>query len=530
MATVTELLRQGRQGEIWQKYCGFIDLSLNEAMKMQERLLLEQIGLLAKCELGRKLFRGHIPASMEEFRATVPLTTYKDYIPFLPERREDVLPEKPAYWIRTSGRSGEYEYKWVPLTERATQDSGIRVIMAALIFASSSRRGEFNFAGHEKFLYGMAPPPFGTGVIAYGLEKEFPFDFIPPFKRAEKLSFQERIEEGFKIALVQGLDLFYGLSTVLVNVGERFSQQSQKVSVSNIPRHPKALARLAKGFIRSKIAGRPLLPKDLWKLKGILSAGMDTAIFRDKVKEYWGIAPIELYGASEINLVAVQTWDRTSLTFVPDVAFLEFIPEEEHLKSKTDPSHQPHTVLLNDVKPGKRYEIVATDLKGGAFVRYRPGDMIAITALRNENLGIDIPQMVFHARCDDIIDLGGFTRLTEKVLWQAIQNAGFSYEDWVVRKEIRERPMLHFYIATLLSQPKEIGNAIHEQLLNLDPGYNDLVMMLEYCPIDVTVLNPGTFQRYYLDRQAAGVDLAHLKPPRMQPPDAALDRLLSMSE
>jgi len=118
MTSASELLRQGRRDEVWRKYCGFLDLSLEEFMEIQRRLLMEQIDLLSKCELGRKLLGNKVPASVEEFREIVPLTTYKDYLPYLSERKEEALAEKPITWARTSGRSGEYAAKWVPYTKR----------------------------------------------------------------------------------------------------------------------------------------------------------------------------------------------------------------------------------------------------------------------------------------------------------------------------------------------------------------------------------------------------------------------------
>ena len=38
-------LHQKMYREIWQQYCGFLDLSLSEYMAIQERLMLEQIAL-----------------------------------------------------------------------------------------------------------------------------------------------------------------------------------------------------------------------------------------------------------------------------------------------------------------------------------------------------------------------------------------------------------------------------------------------------------------------------------------------------
>ena len=71
MAEVVELLRQGRNEEAWQKCCGFIDLSLDDFMKIQKRLLLEQLELLKHCEIGHYILNGTNPGSVEEFRESI---------------------------------------------------------------------------------------------------------------------------------------------------------------------------------------------------------------------------------------------------------------------------------------------------------------------------------------------------------------------------------------------------------------------------------------------------------------------------
>ena len=86
MSTAVELLRQGRTRELWRKYCGFVDLSIEEFMHIQRRLLLEQLKLLAEMPLGRKIMGGKMPDSVEEFRRTIPLTSYMDYTPYLLEK------------------------------------------------------------------------------------------------------------------------------------------------------------------------------------------------------------------------------------------------------------------------------------------------------------------------------------------------------------------------------------------------------------------------------------------------------------
>ncbi len=51
----------GSQKEAWDKYCSFLDLSVDEFMAIQDKLLMEHIKLLAKCELGRALMGDKIP-------------------------------------------------------------------------------------------------------------------------------------------------------------------------------------------------------------------------------------------------------------------------------------------------------------------------------------------------------------------------------------------------------------------------------------------------------------------------------------
>lgn len=528
MTKEAELLTKGKNEELWRKCCGFIDLSLDDCMKIQRRLLLEQLELLKNCKLGRSIMRGAEPETVEEFRKLVPITTYADYEPFLLTKSERALPQKPLFWQHTSGRSGEYPFKWVPVTARQFEE--LRALLfACLAFSCCQQKGEINYKRKDKFLYALAPPPYTTGSLIHAAPHEV-FDFLPPVKVAEDMPFEERVQLGFKLALSEGLDLFFALSSVLVAIGERFSQRDGKIDLRPLLGKPKALSRLLQGLIKSKLARRPLLPRDIWKLKGLVSTGSDGSVFREKVKEMWGRYPLDVYGGTEGIVMATQTWDYQDMTFIPHLNFLEFIPQQESLKSREDPFYQPSTLLLDEVKPGENYELAITNFYGGPLIRYKLGDMIKITAMRNENLNIDIPQMVFHSRVDDMIDIAGFTRLTERVIWQAIENTGVAYKEWTVRKEVREKPILHLYL-----EPREngyiteeqIAEAVHHELKILDAPYADLEEFLGLRPLEVTLLPENAFQGYMLRQQAAGADLAHLKPPHINPSDGIIACLVN---
>ncbi len=532
MSKIQELLKQGRHEELWQMCCGFLDLSLEQFMVIQKQLLLEQIDLLKTSKLGRKVMHGATPETVEEFRIQVPMTNYTDYCPELLEQREDVLPAMPVRWVQTSGRSGEYPHKWVPISHRFWQEAGLD-FSAIAILGSCKKRGDIAFKNGFKLLHAMAQSPFLTGAVACKIEEDLGFTFLPSLDESEKMSFEDRVQKGFKLALTEGMDGFFGLAGVLVAIGEKFKQGSSSVQLSQLLAQPKIMLRLIKGVIKSKLARRPMLPKDLWSLKVISSMGTDSTIYKERIKNLWGRAPLDVYGNSETTVIATQTWDKNGMVFFPNLNFLEFIPESEHFKWQLDHNYQPKTVLLDEVQAGENYELVITNFHGGALVRYRVGDMIRITALRNERLGIDIPQMVFERRADDLIDLG-FMRLTERVIWQAIENTNIPYTDWTARKEIEKTPKLHLYLELsngYIASEKGVATAVYQEIKELEDGlyiYKDLASLerlIDFKPIEVTLLPKGAFSNYKAHRQAEAASLAHLKPPHLNPSDNILSLL-----
>jgi len=538
MLKAIELLQQGRSEELWQMCCGFLSLDLEQFMAIQKRLLLEQISLLNRCTLGRKIMHGAKPQTVEEFRQQVPLTTYADCCPELSEKKEAPLPAEPAFWVHTSGRSGEYPCKWVPWTRAFVQELSV-VMYGVGILSGCKGWGDVSRMNRcPKIVYTVAPRPYMTGALASMLELQSPSNYLPPLEESEELAFDERIRLGFKQALSQGLDYFFGLSMVLVVVGNRFSDSSNKVDIRPLLSQPRALFRLMKGLAKSKLAGRPMLPRDLWPVRGIISGGLDSGVYKNKIKALWGKYPLDTYTGTEGGIIATQTWDYDGMTFIPSLNFLEFIPEKEHLKWQLDHSYQPKVVLLDEVKAGEVYEIVITNFYGGALVRYRPGDMVRITSLRNDKLGIDIPQMVFERRADDLLDFV-FVRLTEKTIWQSIENTGLDYVDWTAYKKPGE-PVLSLSIELkngYQANETEVAAAVREQVLKSDNSNKDteslmrdeFAKMIDF-KVEVDLLPQGAFGNYTTQRQAEGADLAHLKPPHINPSQKVLSLLTAKPE
>jgi hypothetical protein len=262
-----------------------------------------------------------------------------------------------------------------------------------------------------------------------------------------------------------------------------------------------------------------------------MASGIDTNIYKDKIIYYWGKSPYEYYACTEGGFIAIQAWNKKAMTFIPYSDFFEFIPEEEWLESRKNKDYLPSTILLNEVKEGERYEIVITNFYGDPFLRYRLGDLIKIVSMRDEETGINLPQMVFESRADDLIDIASFTRLDEKAVWQAIANIGIKYEEWTVRKEYAEnKPILHLYIELKEERDaQEVERLVHDELKILNSDYHDLETMLGFKSLKVTLLSKGTFKRYYQEKQVAGLDLAHLKPPHVNALDDVIEDILRLS-
>jgi hypothetical protein len=514
---------------VWRKYCGFLDLSLSQFMSVQESLLLQQLEKVTHSFLGKRLIGNKTPASIDEFRHLVPLTNYKDYLPELDPGDEPALPEAPYVWTHTSGASGTY--KRVPYTLESYHRS-LDNLMSALILACSKHRGQSSIKEGDRVLFNVAPAPYFSGIIASGASQVFNLRPVMPADMHNSLDFKEKITRGFELSLRNGVDIIIAMTSVLVKTGSDFHRLSKNGKLSKHLLYPGELLRLSQAFLRSKLENRGILPKDLWPVKALIGWGIDTGIYRDLVYQYWGAYPYEFHACTEAGIMAVQNWTRQGMTFIPHSNFFEFIPETEWLRSKEDIFYEPHTRLLSEVSPGERYELVITSFYGMPFIRYRLGHLIRITSLADEEAEVYLPQMVFETRADDLIDIAGFTRLSEKTVTQAIANAGIAHEDWTIRKETRqEKTMLHLYIELNHDQqPADLASVLHNELMKIDPGYHDLAVMMEIQPPDVTALRPGTFTDYYRQKQEDGLPLAQRKPARMNASDDAISELINLGD
>ena len=188
------------------------------------------------------------------------------------------------------------------------------------------------------------------------------------------------------------------------------------------------------------------------------------------------------------------------------------------LKNYAATSSIPPTYLMDEVRPGEKYELVFTILKGGAFARYRCGDIYRCVGLENREDETRIPRFEYIDRVPWIIDIAGFTRISENGIKNVIGLSKLPIINWVATKEYNEqnRPYLHMYVE--LERDALLNNAMSATILKdllstyfkyIDQDYRDLKKILGMDPLQVTILTCGTFETY---EKRTGKKLYHMSP------------------
>lgn len=516
-----EKLKKHQYKEIWQQYCGFLDLSMDGYMKIQRRLMEEQIQLWSNSGLGQSILKGKHPRTIDEFRQMVPLTEYEDYADILLSKRPDMLPGNPIIWIQTTWEGGKHPIKVAPYT-RSMLDTYRNNVVACLILSTSTQKGKFDVASSDKFLYGLAPLPYATGLFPLALGEDIDIEFLPAVKDAVNMSFSERNKAGFKLAMKKDLGFFFGLGSVAYAVSMSLSSMTSSgkgMHLGDILKcKPHMVFRMMNAKHKCRQEQRELLPKDLFQLKGFMVAGTDNQCYKDELERLWGVRPMELFAGTEPSIIGTETWTRNGMYFFPDTGFYEFITEADMQKNHEDPSYIPRTYLMDEVIPGQKYELVFTVLKGGAFARYRCGDMYRCVGLENREDQTRIPRFEYVDRVPWIIDIAGFTRISENGIRSVINLSGLPIHNWVAVKEYNEqnRPYLHMYVE--LEKEAVLKNAISTEILKdllstyfkyVDQDYRDLKKILGMDPLEVTVLRCGTFRVF---EEKTGKTLHHMSP------------------
>jgi len=518
----------------WQRYCGFLDLPVESFLEIQAHLLMEQVRLIGGSRIGQRILRQKIPGTVDEFRRGVRLTTYGDYVRALEGGRTDDLPPGEYIWAHTSG--AQARFKHIPYTRRAYLRL-LDTLMTCFILSAARHEGDVRIRPGDVVMYNAPPRPYLSGLLVFGMRDRFGLKGIIEPSTAEKMEFKSKIRANFERGLRERVDFIISMTSVLVKAGQAFDPNARRSggdgesgTRSRRDLNWRAVMRFGKAWTRSRALRRSIQAGDLWPAKGVIGWGVDTSVFREDVKKYWGRYPYELHACTEGGLMGVQAGPGQGMAFSPYTNFFEFIPEADAVRSREDPDYRPDTVLLNEVKPGAAYEVVITNFYGMPLMRYRIGHFIRFLPKPAEGWR-NGPEFEFLGRSDDRLDVAGFTRIDEKTLWEAIRNSELPLGDWTMRAEHRNgKPVLHLYAEALESvEPSDVAEQVHHHLRRIDSFYDDLETMLDIRPMQVTVLSPGTFHRLYMEKYEQGRELTELQPPRTNPDAQTVKDLVRLS-
>lgn len=501
-----EKLKKLGKKEIFDEYCSFMDLSIEEYMRIQKSLLKEQVDVWQESKLAKKIIGDKRIESLDDFKTIIPLTTYEDYADILLKRDDDYLPMRTSLWIETTWEGGMHPVKVAPYSQGMIQTMFTNMC-ACMLIATGKKRYDFDVKASYHMLYGLAPLPYATGLIPLGLDDQIGVELLPDAKIAQTMSFSERNKLGFKQGMVKGIEYFFGLGSVTYYVSQSLSKAggSNQEMAKELLKHPKRLARIMKGKQLAKKENRELLPKDLFDLKGFIVAGTDNHLYKEDLERMWGINPLEIFAGTEPTLIGTELYSRQGLIFFPDACFYEFILEEDLIRENKDPQYDVPTYTMDQVQENCNYEIVISVLKGGAFMRYRVGDMYRCATTKNTSDKTCLPSFKYIDRVRDVIDIAGFTRITKNSIDQVIELSKLAIHDYIACKEVNKdnRPFMHMYVE--LTNESLLNDAITVDILKehlttyfkyVDHDYKDLKKILGIEPLCMTILKQGTLTSY----------------------------------
>ncbi|XP_071788237.1 uncharacterized protein [Asterias amurensis] len=494
--------------------------------KEQEMCLMKLLARDAKTEYGRRHGFSDIK-SLQEFREKHPLTKYehyRDYFTRLADGEKNVcVATKLRRFGTSSGTTGKG--KLIPMVSSKEFE---RVVLAisSLLFSPSPVQKAFMLycKPAEKFTKSgmrIAPvmfipegkivdlfmsaiqnlPPIGLQISTdfeatyvhtlFALIDKNIGQFFAPFAsqiyRALKM-----LEDEHEMFLE---DLTLGRVNPKIQLEEGIRRSLDAALTADPARVDELRREFAKGFVG--IVGR------IWPHMTHVST-IDISGYMKKLNATYtkGTRLFSSGYACTEGLIGVNTWLDTTpqqYTFLPHQMVVEFIPE--HLSTE----ESPHTLLIDEVEVGQRYEIAITTTSG--FYRYRLGDVVEVVDF------IEFcPVFTVMYRTGELLNLRS-EKIDVVVVNKAIQE---SLEGWdgaaLVEWTCAESPLLYedkndgeydmFYLLFVeLESEKEIRlsadqkSMFDKSLRKQHEFYEHYRQFGTICEARVEVVRPGSFNK-----------------------------------
>lgn len=188
------------------------------------------------------------------------------------------------------------------------------------------------------------------------------------------------------------------LSTIIVTVLEtmfRYLEENWELFVDDIE----------KGF------DTPIAPRIWPKLGWAFGMGASSlSIYSKRLRRYTGDLPMHNlgYGASEALMAVPLSLDTDDCVMLPQNGFFEFLP--------VDAPEGTRPLTMNQLEPGKDYEVIVTNLSG--LYRYRIEDVVRCTGYYYES-----PTVTFMYRLNQVVNIAGEKTSQQMLDWSVAKMA-----------------------------------------------------------------------------------------------------------
>ncbi len=351
---------------------------VNNPVETINEKLMSMLKIQQNTAIGRQYDFGSI-SSPEEYAERVPLMDYKAMVPYLEKVYQNpaggVLTSDPVIWYcQTSGTTGHP--KNLPVTGLGMADYSAGSTLSQMAFIKAAKGNGKIFDGRIVMFGAPAkmdeiagiPVGYMTGIVSsLGTSPILKKIIIPGNDIYNLTDMDEKMRAYAELTVQNNVTTFAGITTLVLAFYRRMQNEYG----------PWLLERLKGTKHETKI--RESMNDDgtvnletLWPdLRQMIITGIDTDPYREWIKSILPNTTLwEAYAGSEA-WYACNLYPDAGLHILPQLNYLEFIPESETEKE------DPQTVHLADLKKGGRYEIVLTNLNG--WYRYRVGDMLTIT-------------------------------------------------------------------------------------------------------------------------------------------------------
>lgn len=238
----------------------------------------------------------------------------------------------------------------------------------------------------------------------------------------------------------------------------------------------------------------------------------------------------DIYGASEgdfgINLHPICDPLEVSYTFMPNTAYCEFLPV-----GASDADDVNHLVELARVEVGQEYELVITNYNG--MYRYRVGDILRVTGFHNA-----APRFQFVRRKNALLSIDN-DKTGEGELQRAVESAssllqpyGATVLDYTSQACTKSIPGHYVIYRELLSKEPEarVDKATLESCClkmeeTLNAVYRRKVADGSIGPLEIRIVQPGTFQELMDYAISRGSSIGQYKVPRCVTHPPVIDML-----